>query len=758
MFSQSFTVRTALSIFTGLILSAAACTVRNEPENNVSNEESTQKVVFPAPSKEPLWKDEPNHSGTGSAPPNSTNARGTTCVASKEDPFSCVIQACAAVHGNYDPVMHTCDCPNLEEFFTAHVGGKCLSKTTSVEQLPKDVNYLGPDDFNLISSSLDIGKNGSAIQLSEVFLEIGRIPDSKNNTISNVLLELQPSLFSHAKVPMLQDQGFIMNIVLGENDQINRIRDSLLKNLNLCEISWSAPSNLGCVRSYWEPEPQRWANILQRRQHAVPSELKLSNSNDDLDGLRQVIRDAWNAASSSEQNKTQVVEFHTQDGCAGHCIIERQYPTFAGYKVLEMEEYVGGLMARHQLLAEEVGLPLYHARYAVLEIDPSRSPNLVYLVNVKPEKVSGNPLKSTQVYSRKGELLFSDTKPKVMFNLQHELVIRDSIRDKSNDASNSSVVVCDAGIKPSRLPNLRVGPRTDLSFWGWLEPNKQEFSLWEQLSGVIWYSKLNDLVFDVMYGDHGGLVAGWATENTNLSVIPFSLQCFSQYSQWKENVRKFARVVNYSAGNHYDEASCHNAAEFREPLLDPEQPFLWVLSAGNIDRDVLTIDKMFRCPFAWAPRPNILVVNNANQGRDTDYTIQSMRFYPDISVEGAKSTSEATARVSRVAALLAQEFPGLSIEHIRASIMLGAHIPMIGIPQKFQSLRVRSGGILDEQRARRVASYISKTKIRTPITIELATEILTQLGCNSDINSRECKLATFKSNWLQAHQAFPEKL
>lgn len=556
------------------------------------------------------------------------------CRASHENPFYCIETACLNAGGKYDVKIHTCDCKNPSDVFNPLDEGRCERK-----------NYR-----------------------TQIMLDDKDIEEYPNLKGPNFLAEL-----------------FSMRIY-SKNEEIGKgllFHNLWMKEINLVRVFGS----VGAYRFYVEPESDRLSNLIQRRSHASANKHGLISDPFTIETLDRIF-------DPMEPKKTSV-EFFTQDGCAGHCIIQHQYTEVKNHRILEINEYVGGFSIRHQVIVEELGLPLFQNRQTVIEIDSSGSPNLVYQFQ-----------DNLKVYARTGELLDSKDSRNYAEFLKTEL----EIRDTHQNSSDISVVICDAGLVPSEVPRFRVGPRTDKSFWGWMNPlsEQQSFALWEQLSGVEALSEINYVYFpEINTNKHGASVANLATQNTDFSAISIAGdQCFSHYRQWKDNVKPFARVVNVSAAFYYDQFSCSVEPRFKNSIGDPEQPFFWVLSSGNDSRRSLTSENAFLCPQSWGPRSNMIVVtaisaDYANTGVDyADIAADGHGYYP-----GQEGTSFAAPKVARVAALLAQDFPSLTNQQIRDSIMQGARIPKPRLP-------VRSGGILDEAGARKVAKKFHEANSR----------------------------------------------
>ncbi len=481
-----------------------------------------------------------------------------------------------------------------------------------------------------------------------------------------------------AKIPKIPHNFFQLRI---SSEKSNELGPTLLRNLFVKEIDLSVNLGSGNIeRHYWEPDPSRWSYLIARKDSRLP----LANIHGAL-----WINKAWDQVLANMG--TRKVEFFTRDGCAGHCLIRITHPTLPTHRILEVNEYVGGLSIRHQVLIEERSQKLLEGHYALIEVDPSGSPNLVYLFD-----------QYLTIFSRTGETLHIEPWQEFGKEPRQEL----HLRDRQKTLSVHSIVTCDAGILPSKLSNFRVGNHTDKSFWGWLSPiNKSDnLSLWEQLSGVYYLSDIN-------YGyDHGNVsirnhhesVAYLATNNTNISIIPISADlCFSHYKHWKNNVLPFAKIISVSSTFSYDFESCQSEPRFKDSIGDPEKPFLWVLGAGNDYLKNLISRNTCYCPQSLGPKDNMIIVASTNAAYSNDGV-----DYADIAADGTNSysggsgTSFATPRVARVAAMIAKEFPSLSIAQIKQAIMQGAYVPT-------PKLANRSGGILDEAGARRIAKQLS---------------------------------------------------
>ncbi len=489
--------------------------------------------------------------------------------------------------------------------------------------------------------------------------------------------ELTP-LPTSAKIPNIPHNLFQIHIISKKSESLAKL---LKNNLFVADIDLgNTTPNPPLFRHYWEPDVHRWDNIISRILSESPLPVLLPK--------HPWVTDAWNQVLKKQGKKT--VEFFTANGCAGHCIITTKHESLEKHKITEIFEYISGLTIRHQVIIEQTGLPVLHSRFAIIEIDPTESPNLVYVFD-----------DNLEIYDRGGELLVNSPRKADFEKLQDEM----STRDAHPNSPSSAVVICDTGAKPSKLTNFKVGPRTDLSFWGWLTPedNQSTLSLFQQVSGAYVLSELNYMSFnEIGVGEHGASVAHIATEQTNLSVISMSAdQCLSGYKLWKDNVKPHARVINMSAWFPYDHDSCTNEPRFKDSVRDREQPFLWVVGAGNDARKGLLAKNTSYCPQSLGGRDNLIVVSALNAGYSNDGV-----DYADIAADGTgyfpreMGTSFASPRVARVAAILAEEFPGLSIAQIKQAIMQGAYIPT-------PRLANRSGGILDEAGARRIAKQLS---------------------------------------------------
>ena len=106
-------------------------------------------------------------------------------------------------------------------------------------------------------------------------------------------------------------------------------RSQFLENLLVTEVRLAPdPGSRGHVRYYYEPDPKRYALILQRESQALPSKLFLPD--------HPIILEAWDKILDLHQKKQKQVEFFTEDGCAGHCVIKYKYPVFKNHRILEI--------------------------------------------------------------------------------------------------------------------------------------------------------------------------------------------------------------------------------------------------------------------------------------------------------------------------------------------------------------------------------------------------------------------------------------
>ncbi|MES2504692.1 MAG: S8 family serine peptidase [Myxococcota bacterium] len=562
-----------------------------------------------------------------------------SCRANMGDPFKCVRERCANIGGAYDAEFSLCRCPNTSQVFSAARTGACL------------------DSSDIHTTFFYIGSN--------------RVTSGKN-----------------MQLPILPFEIFRTEVLHDYNSQL---APSLRSNLLISEIRLTLDYiSRGLERYYWEPDSSRWPNIIEHRPHASLPELNLQQY--------PFVAEAWRYVRTQVRDAKPISKLFTEDGCAGHCIIEQLYPPFKGHKISETIQYAGGVSVRRQVYIEkDVKLP-YHEDYVIIEVDPSLSPNLIYKFKVYIDSASGDLVREVRTHSRRGKLLDSD-KQILQPNFRSELDLRHSAEQKST----SSVVVCDTGFLPSNGVKFRLGPYLNESFWGWMRPaSGQRLTLADKLSGVMSLVEMN--LFnreDQMVERHGESISHLATVNAPLSAIPMNLeQCFSDYLNWKDDVKAHAKVINVSALFYYDSFSCENASLFGNTIGDPQQPFLWVLGAGNSLKHDLTRIHSTYCPQSLGGRDNIIVVTSdalrANKGND----------YADIMTDGSgyfsdeSGTSYAAPRVSRVAAILASEFPSLTIAEIRKAILDGARVPTPRLP-------VRSGGYLDEEGARRVAQKLA---------------------------------------------------
>lgn len=707
-------------------------------------------------------------------------ARKPACVASEADPFFCVKQACTSLNGSYNFDDNSCECPNNQQNFSAHQGGICLFLEEPLALFSVSPSTLTANDKPIISlgdilflthyQGKNTNSNDNIFASSFTSLIVGELSTFEQGKLERDLADMHNDLKIKIKLPLLLGDPAQLSIVVGSGEA----RKALLDNLNIAEIAFEKRQGAplpSVARYYWEPDARRWLNLLRRTMHENATLLNLSTQGDEWSALKSALTNAWAFYSADKKNADET-HFFTQDGCAGHCILKKK-KLFNNFNSQEIKEYGGGLLVRHQIIIEDPAQRLFHSRHLLLEIDSSNSPNLVYQIEISPEEDSGDLVQKVEIFTHAGGKLLSSQK-KLYAQFKQELLLRDASSREQN--AKSSIVLCEAGFSPSAMINydsskFHVGPHTQSSFWGWLKNDIAELTLAEQLSGFKQLSEINSPYVDggANLSKHALSDSLLATQRSSLRIIPISIdQCFASYDKWKNNVRPFARVVNVSASLWYDFASCEQNNWFRQSIASANQSFLWVLSAGNQAHAHLNPKNVFSCPQSLSSRQNIIVVSAKNSGDDSIASYTNFgQYYADIFADGTGffpnevGTSFAAPRVSRVAALLAERFPFLSIEQIRAAILLGARIPYVVSDDDDSKLfahfmPARSGGILDETFALRTAEYIAQFYRQQVITMKDANTILRKISCTNSHTSISCQLAEMKIKWMSSTQIFPK--
>lgn len=699
-------------------------------------------------------------------------AFGDQCLAPADDAFDCVRKACSRVGGAWDEERHSCSCPSTRSFFSAMGAGICVRPDIQIPDQTqwKDVgslSVLGNASFSLVATDPHWVEQG--LPYSDIQLQLGRLSRQELDWMESNLSAQDVSALSRAKLPVLPGTSYGLLIISGRGP----VREKLLENLSVPDLKlYRSSTTAPVLRVLWEPDPRRWISLITRESRSEAPFVLRSDSS--WNEWRGAAAEVWQAVSENAPPRvpsSAVLTRFTQNGCAGHCITGRDF-SLGMLLVSERVEWGGGVEFRHQLRFSLPNNDPWSEKIGVIEIDPTGAANVFYWIEVTREGT--DLIQDIQVESARGEVLIPRRRQVLQSGVDAELKAREEVSLPATRVLDS-VVMCEGGFAPTAAQsaglNVTRGPRGDASFWGWENPVDELPRLKGYLSGFLYLGENLRLNRGALFFARHSLSVGKVlTQDTDLRLIPVSVErCFESFSQWSQPASKSARVVNLSASLPYDSKSCAENDVMTHAIQESQGQWLWVASAGNDSRKDLKSTSSLNCPQNLGSRSNLITVAAYSEGDGalSDYADSGADFAdiaaadtgPEGLSEGSpeKGSSFAAPRVSRVAALIAQQFPVLAPDRIRAAILLSARAPSpFG---NVAPLPVRSGGVLDGDGALQIAKILSQLEGNplsgAAFSLEDAIRLLTSLRCRTQ---RECSVTQKQLVWLERHDAFPSTL
>jgi hypothetical protein len=428
--------------------------------------------------------------------------------------------------------------------------------------------------------------------------------------------------------------------------------------------------------------------------------------------------------SKTDAQPTDSTRVKVGGDCRRYCVVEQELAEDVqlDVKAVRNSWYMAGVVfrdvitIRHQTTLEP---------QAFIQLGLSGEVSAILFVSRFVEARSDSAISHVEVYDRLWNKIGEE-----QFTLLPGISRKSDLASKIPpffSATRNSVVMCEsidleafdrAGILDSlrRRPSPFDSQEARGSFLGWLSNPLGEFRRF--LDPLI---EFNGVVGSADAATHGYRVARTLlSSNESIAIIPISApNCMARYQYWQPVAQqKGVKVVNFSATEPVDRRWCeefHSTKSF----LGQGKPFLWVTAAGNAGLE----NPALRCPQAIGPAENLVVVARGNSGglwHQSDYG----KFYADIAADVHSSasadvgTSYSAARVSAAAANIASLFATLTPRELRLALLLGAEVPHTPLP-------VRSGGVLNEADAIKVASVLTEsTYLEKPLTEEKIQRIL----------------------------------
>lgn len=255
------------------------------------------------------------------------------------------------------------------------------------------------------------------------------------------------------------------------------------------------------------------------------------------------------------------------------------------------------------------------------------------------------------------------------------------------------------------------GPFLESSYYGWFnETDERPF----------YYGKTITLLGEEDFTDpvHSALVSRVASENLTKPILPFSISSLinGDFDKVISRVPFKKFVASFSAAFTYTTETC-KASSLAKTIESTQNTILWFTGAGNEGTSVNKSDLIY-CPQSLEKKNLIIVA--ATNGSDSLSKVSTFgENYADIAANGCSAaeetcelgaTSFASPKAARSAANLITQFPELSIEQVKFTLLMTARVPYSkkSIFVQNEYLKVKSGGVLDETAARLFLNEIMK--------------------------------------------------
>lgn len=570
----------------------------------------------------------------------------------ENDPFYCVKKACENAKGEFNPKTHQCDCDSDDKkflIFTPLFGGACVPPRPSNE-IPLDPS----NDRQRSRFKIQVGEN-SVERSSEAMMTQAESP--------NVIRAPKAILFSHAFY--IQE---IENLELAQDLLFNIDRD---RGLSHNSVDFRISRKQVFLRDLGVGES---VPIAQEAEKFADVETNYNN-----------------------------FVFVSKDGCRTQCYAEKWEKRSNHYVVLR-DLYVEGFrVSRKVYFTNQKDISTY---FVMIVLDSNNRANLIY------ERSSENPKPGifkhkVDILSADGNSLFADVllSPPVEYN---EQALSEVTYPSSVEADQRMVTVCEWGANPfsfkDRWERVVFGPyarqNSDFegSVWGWLENSEKDPLTYS--SGFYPQFQTGYMPFEsyLAYTSHHKNVTNSILDSSasaTITVLDYSNCLSSDISKNPLLDETFpGKVVNVSAFNEIFGADCDN---FSKVVQSTEGRLLWVLSAGNDDRNTCEREKFFNLP-------NVITVTSIHPS-SPKYIERDMvrgKLLIDTAsfrtTEYGTGTSYAAPVLSALAADIALTYPHFSPIEIKRVLKLGV---------EFSRMNVASGGRTDKETSFYLAKKLS---------------------------------------------------
>lgn len=558
------------------------------------------------------------------------------CI-SGDDPFKCQKQACQNANGHYNDLSKVCSCPSGSLFFS-QFGGACLLADTTTE--------------NVMSFS----KNKNS-------------PFYISGSSSNLSMSHLQELTTNLSLPIFLGQSQLK--IYTEVSQLAGLPEVFLQEfLNLgfpvTELDWYE-SNSGFKNK----------NMISR---SVARFMFINNdqNNDALvanDKIKMVLHNLNDANYKSE------IKSFSELGCAEICIEKTELLNDVESRIYRLRVFSGGNPIQDNIVL-----------FNKIKHDTEQ---MLVLFNQRPSHLFvSNGAGGYEAYKYNGDKIA--TAQSIDKNFPE--------KTRRFDQEKQTPVAIFEGLYNNVADSAALfGPYLEHSYYGWFNDGDERPFYYGKTVTMLGEEEVTDPV-------HSAIVSRIASENLTKPILPFSLLSLINGDFEKVVPRipfqKFAASI--SAAYTYTTQTCKES-NLAKTIENTKNTVLWFAGAGNEARAVAKTDFTY-CPQSLNSS-NILIIAATSGGNSLSEVSTFGENYADIAASGCTvieefcdvgATSFAAPRVARAAANLMTQFPELTIEHVKLALLMTVRVPYSGksIFIKNEFLKIKSGGILDENAAR----------------------------------------------------------
>lgn len=604
--------------------------------------------------------------------------------------LGCLEEACAVAGGHFARDLKKCSCGTGKTFTVQQLQPRCVTNRVDNECLRRFEGFenarFNSDQLSLCSAFPN--NTAAGTQSSNLYIDLESAPENER------------AIFAHWADTKFWDEfsyqfwesptAFGDQVSIGGSVTNSFMMEGFLKPFNLPDESVDYIN--------YPPSPKYFTSateatsFLSERTHTTEIAPALARLGSAHPGLAA----AFSAYATMPTDLSYQVDSRYKEGCLRSCVARSERIAKDAYQVWYEKFYFHGALYRSELaLADARGLKIA----TLILADKAVSVGLEF------ERTNSGLLTKATAFDAKGGFLFTQN------GLDSDSLLAER-RSLQQNRSNFDLKIglCEDGLSRTNLESaglqgsILLGPQPT-SYYGWVTPAKSE-NYWQGRLSLNSYGLVNPGGNSQHATQTASVLLRSGADSLSVGLIPLGIDaCIfpNQVSTWWGNFKSSgARVVNLSATEELDPEVCTDSMR-DHPLFTDRNAALWVVAAGNQGSN-----KSRGCPQHFAGLSNLLVVG-ASDGSSMHRNSNYGETRVDIAAPGealtgqAWGTSFAAPRVSRVAARIFRLFPGLAPSQVKKAILLGADIP-------YQPLPIRSRGLLNAEKAERIAQGIARSE------------------------------------------------